>query len=60
MPLFGTVLALLFLHEKLQLYHLGGVVMIAAGILLASVKGRRARDDASAAGDVIASAHSSS
>lgn len=40
MPLFGVVLAVLFLHERLQLYHLIGIVMIAAGILLASMRGR--------------------
>ncbi len=38
MPLFGTVLAVLFLHERLQLYHLVGIAMIAGGILLASIK----------------------
>ncbi|HEY4042735.1 MAG TPA: DMT family transporter [Rhodopila sp.] len=36
MPLFGSVLALLFLHEQFQLYHAFGLVMIAAGIVLAS------------------------
>ena len=36
MPLFGSVLAVLFLHEQLQLYHVAGIAMIAAGILLAS------------------------
>jgi drug/metabolite transporter (DMT)-like permease len=36
MPLFGTVLAVVFLHERLQAYHLVGIGMIAAGILLAS------------------------
>ena len=59
MPLFGTILAVLFLHEQLQLYHLVGSAMIAAGILLASVSGRRARDDGPIAQDVIARTHSS-
>ena len=41
MPLFGTVLAVLFLGEHVQLYHLGGIAMIAAGILLATLRPRR-------------------
>jgi drug/metabolite transporter (DMT)-like permease len=36
MPLFGTILAVLFLHEQLQIYHGFGIAMIAAGIVLAS------------------------
>jgi drug/metabolite transporter (DMT)-like permease len=60
MPLFGTVLAVLFLHERLQLYHLAGIAMIAAGILLASLKARGPRkDDAPAQHNVIISTHSS-
>jgi drug/metabolite transporter (DMT)-like permease len=60
MPLFGTVLAVLFLQERLQLYHLTGIVMIAGGILLASLKGQRPRKDGSAAQqNVIASTRSS-
>jgi drug/metabolite transporter (DMT)-like permease len=38
MPLFGAVLAVLFLHEQFQPYHAAGIAMIAAGILLASLK----------------------
>ena len=38
MPLFGSVLAVLFLHEAFQLYHAFGIAMIAAGIVLASFK----------------------
>jgi drug/metabolite transporter (DMT)-like permease len=41
MPLFGSVLAVLFLHEQFQAYHVFGIVMIAAGILLASFKSVR-------------------
>ncbi len=41
MPLFGTVLAVLFLNERLQAYHLAGIAMIGAGILLASLAPRR-------------------
>jgi drug/metabolite transporter (DMT)-like permease len=41
MPLFGSVLAVLFLHEQFQLYHAIGIAMIAAGIVLASFKPRR-------------------
>jgi drug/metabolite transporter (DMT)-like permease len=38
MPLFGSVLAVLFLHEHFQTYHALGIGMIAAGIVLASFK----------------------
>ena len=38
MPLFGSILAVLFLHEQFQIYHAFGIAMIAAGILLASFK----------------------
>jgi drug/metabolite transporter (DMT)-like permease len=38
MPLFGSVLAVVFLHEQFQAYHATGIAMIAAGILLASLK----------------------
>jgi len=38
MPVFGSVLAVLFLHETFQLYHAIGIAMIGAGILLASIK----------------------
>jgi drug/metabolite transporter (DMT)-like permease len=38
MPLFGSILAVLFLHERFQIYHAFGIAMIAAGILLASFK----------------------
>lgn len=36
MPVFGTVLAVVFLGERLDWYHLVGIVLIAAGILLAA------------------------
>jgi drug/metabolite transporter (DMT)-like permease len=36
MPLFGAVLAVLFLHEQFQIYHAFGIAMIATGIVLAS------------------------
>ncbi len=36
MPLFGSILAVIFLGEAFQPYHAGGIVLIAAGILLAS------------------------
>ncbi len=35
-PLFGAVLAVLFLGEQLRLYHLGGFVLILAGVAFAS------------------------
>jgi drug/metabolite transporter (DMT)-like permease len=38
MPLFGSVLAVLFLHERFQLFHAVGIGLIASGILLASVR----------------------
>ena len=36
MPLFGSVLAVLFLHERFQIHHAVGIGLIAAGIALAS------------------------
>ena len=41
MPLFGSVLAVLFLHERFQVYHAVGIGLIAAGILLSSFAGAR-------------------
>ena len=38
MPLFGSILAVLLLHEQFQLYHAAGIVLIAAGILLSSLR----------------------
>lgn len=38
MPLFGSVLAVVFLNEQFQLYHAAGFALIAFGILLASLK----------------------
>lgn len=38
MPLFGSVLAVLLLHERFQAYHAAGIGLIAAGILLASLR----------------------
>jgi drug/metabolite transporter (DMT)-like permease len=38
MPVFGSVLAVLFLGETFYLYHAIGIAMIGAGILLASIK----------------------
>jgi drug/metabolite transporter (DMT)-like permease len=40
MPVFGAILALLFLGETLYLYHAVGIALIAAGIVLAAVKTR--------------------
>ena len=36
MPLFGSILAVIFLHEQFHLYHAAGFATIAAGIVLAS------------------------
>ncbi len=41
MPLFGSVLAVLFLHERFQVYHAVGIGLIAAGIVLSSFAGAR-------------------
>ena len=38
MPVFGSILAVLFLHETFYLYHAVGIVLIAGGIGLASVR----------------------
>jgi drug/metabolite transporter (DMT)-like permease len=38
MPLFGSVLAVFILHEQFKPYHVFGIVMIAGGIVLASLK----------------------
>ena len=38
MPVFGSILAVLFLGETFYVYHAVGIAMIAAGILLASIK----------------------
>jgi drug/metabolite transporter (DMT)-like permease len=38
MPLLGTILAVLVLHEQFQTYHAFGFAMIAAGIVLASFR----------------------
>ena len=38
MPLFGSILAVLFLGEQFHTYHAAGIALIAAGILLASLK----------------------
>ena len=40
MPVFGAVLAVLLLHERLHLYHLAGVALIGVGIGLASIRRR--------------------
>jgi drug/metabolite transporter (DMT)-like permease len=41
MPLFGSILAVLFLHEQFQFYHAFGIGMIAAGIVLSSFGAER-------------------
>ena len=40
MPIFGSVMAVMFLGESFHLYHLIGVVLIGTGILLAQLKAR--------------------
>ena len=41
MPLFGSLLAVVFLGERFHSYHLVGIALIGAGILLASVNAAR-------------------
>jgi drug/metabolite transporter (DMT)-like permease len=41
MPVFGVVLAWVFLDERLALYHLAGIGLILAGITITSRLGRR-------------------
>ena len=41
MPLFGSILAVFFLHEQFRTYHAFGIALIAAGILLASFRTAR-------------------
>jgi drug/metabolite transporter (DMT)-like permease len=38
MPLFGSILAVVFLGERFHEYHAIGIALIGAGILLASIK----------------------
>jgi drug/metabolite transporter (DMT)-like permease len=40
MPVFGAVLAVVFLGERFHVYHAIGIALIAAGILLASIRAR--------------------
>jgi len=42
MPVFGAVLAVVFLGERFHVYHAIGIALIAAGIVLASVRPRPA------------------
>ena len=42
MPVFGSILAVLFLGETFYLYHAVGMALIAAGIVLASIRSARA------------------
>ena len=42
MPIVGAALAMLFLGERLQLFHLAGTALIAAGIVLATFRIRAA------------------
>jgi drug/metabolite transporter (DMT)-like permease len=51
MPLFGSVLAVLFLGERFRAYHAAGIALIGAGILLASWRGARLRADPYPAAD---------
>lgn len=41
-PVFGAALAVLFLGERIEAYHVFGIVLIAAGLALASLRGGKA------------------
>jgi drug/metabolite transporter (DMT)-like permease len=45
MPVFGSILAVVFLGEQFYTYHAIGIALIAAGIVLASVKKGAAVND---------------
>jgi drug/metabolite transporter (DMT)-like permease len=45
MPVFGSILAVVFLGEQFHIYHAVGIALIAGGIVLASVKKGAAADD---------------
>ena len=49
MPVFGVLLAWLFLGERLAPYHMAGIVLILTGIFITSRLGRRAVSAAGAA-----------
>ena len=42
MPVFGAILAWLFLDERLEVYHVAGIVLILTGIAITSRRGRPA------------------
>jgi drug/metabolite transporter (DMT)-like permease len=42
MPVLGAILAVLFLGERFHLYHVVGIVLIGAGILLANKRAANA------------------
>ena len=44
MPVFGSVMAILFLNEPLYLFHALGMVLIGAGIYLTTKEGRKSSD----------------
>lgn len=52
MPLLGALLAVAVLGERLQLYHLGGMVLILAGIVVTALTMRRSRAVAEPSGVV--------
>jgi drug/metabolite transporter (DMT)-like permease len=41
MPAFSTILAVIFLHERLYAYHVAGIALIVVGILCATVQRQR-------------------
>lgn len=43
MPVFGSLLSVVFLDERLYLYHLTGILLVAIGLLLATLRKNRLR-----------------
>ena len=41
MPVYGVVLAYLFLGERLQAHHIAGIVLVLGGVLMATLPPRR-------------------
>jgi drug/metabolite transporter (DMT)-like permease len=44
MPVFGSLLSVSFLGERLHLYHLVGILFVAAGIYIATLRGDRGQE----------------
>jgi drug/metabolite transporter (DMT)-like permease len=60
LPVFGSILAIVFLGESFHLFHAGGIALIAAGIGLAALGRRRQPISASASGSAAKSSSQAS